>query len=1334
MAKLIILAAFFCPFVCDHEVFRVLTFSIKDLFSKVDACWGAQRGQFVRRLNGVKRINNEAKAQQVLTQIAAQMEKSIAKRQARFDAVPAIEYPEALPVSQKKDEIAKAISEHQVVIIAGETGSGKTTQIPKICLELGLGVDKLIGHTQPRRIAARSVADRIADELKTPLGQAVGYKIRFNDNVSDSSYIKLMTDGILLAEVVNDRQLSQYDTIIIDEAHERSLNIDFLLGYLKQLLPKRPDLKVIITSATIDPERFSKHFGDAPIIEVSGRTFPVEVLYRPINEDQEQDKDQIDAIIGAVEELETLDKGGKAGDILIFMNGEREIRDTADALEKRKFRHTSILPLYARLSASEQNRVFQSSNTRRIVLATNVAETSLTIPGIKYVIDPGTARISRYSYRTKVQRLPIEAVSQASANQRKGRCGRVSEGVCIRLYSEEDFNNRPEFTDPEILRTNLASVILQMMSLKLGSIEQFPFVQAPDSRNINDGLRLLEEIGALKAQHGKKINLHAQLQLSERGKQISRLPIDPRLGRMVVHAAATGCLHEVMVITAALSIQDPRERPNDARQKADEAHQRFVDNDSDFITFLHLWDYIKEQQQALSNSQFRKQCRKDFLAYMRIREWQDIYAQMQQVVNDLGFSINDNVPDFESIHIALATGLLSHVGFKDQNTEYLGARNSRFFLFPASGLYKKSPKWIMAAELVETSRLFGRIAAKIQPHWLEPISQHLVSRSYSEPHWEKKRGAVMAFERQALYGLTIVPKRAVAYQDIDRQACRELFIRDGIVGQQMFIKDAKLRGFFAHNQALVDDIELLESKSRRRDILLDEQDMARLYDERIPEHITSTAAFIKWWRVESKKQPQLLNFTREDFMQHEAHHVSANQFPDVWRQDDLILPLEYHFEPGGDVDGVAVVIPVALLNQVHNVGFDWLVPGLLHELVVALIRSLPKSLRRNFVPAPQYADAVLASFEPGKGPLLEQISKQLLRMTAVRVEEDDWSFESLPKHLSFAFKVVDDKGKVLGQGYDLDELKAALQGKVKSTLVKVAEKGIEQQDITDWDFGDLPESYSKKTGQYEIKAYPALVAKGSNVAIELVDNDIEALEKSRVGVRKLILLNVPSPLSYVQKNLPNKAKLGLYYNPFGKVADLINDCINCAVDNLLAKVPMVRNRDDYLAQRDRVREGLNDEVVAIATVVEQILGLAHQLNKRMKGKVDLQWVQAYADIKEQLENLVFRGFVTAIGFERLPNLLRYIKAIDKRLEKLVIDPNRDRLNLMELTKAGEAHKALIAGVAKSRLSMEQRKKYDDIRWMIEEFRGSLFAQNLGTPYPISAKRIYQAIREYEALT
>ncbi|MDX1361634.1 MAG: ATP-dependent RNA helicase HrpA, partial [Pseudoalteromonas tetraodonis] len=943
--------------------------NLGQLFGELKTCLKKDQFSFKKRLHGVKKITDEAKLTSALEKITADISRSQSLREQRLAGLPNVTYPEQLPVSQKKDTIKEAIANNQVVIIAGETGSGKTTQIPKMCLELGRGVDGYIGHTQPRRLAARSVANRIAEEMQCELGQQVGFKIRFSDQVSNNSYIKLMTDGILLAEIQQDRFLNQYDTIIIDEAHERSLNIDFILGYLKNLLPKRPDLKVIITSATIDPERFSKHFDDAPIIEVSGRTFPVDVRYNPISdiqkEDMEAEGDQLQGIFDAVDEL----CAEGPGDILIFLNGEREIRDTADALSKRNLKHTDILPLYSRLSNAEQNRIFAPHSRRHIILSTNVAETSLTVPGIRYVIDPGTARISRYSYRTKVQRLPIEPISQASANQRMGRCGRVEAGICIRLYSEDDFLSRPEFTDPEILRTNLASVILQMLALGLGDMAQFPFVQAPDSRNINDGLTLLEELEAVK-----EAKRHQKTSLTQSGRELSRLPVDPRLAKMVLTAHKLGALREVIIIVAALSIQDPRERPQEKRQAANEKHGRFDDPDSDFIAFLNLWNYLEEQQSELTNSQFRKLCQKDFLAYMRIREWQDIVYQISTVCNEMKMKATTNVADSELIHKALLSGMLSHIGFKDEKQLYKGARNSQFHIFPGSGLFKKSPKWMMSAELVETSKLYARINAKIDVNWVEPFAQHLVKRSYTEPHWEKKPGAVIAFEQQTLYGLIIVNKRRCVYSKIDPKVSRELFIRSALVEQELGLNEA----FLAYNRELIEDIQVLENKSRRRDILVDEQTLFEFYEKKIPSDINNRAAFIKWYKTQKQQDKHYLHMTREELMQHGASSITEFDYPDTWQQDNLMLPLTYHFDPGQAVDGVAVQIPVALLNQVQESGFDWHIPAFRHELICGLIKSLPKSLRRNFVPAPNYADAVLAAIEPLQGSLIDSLSNRLL--------------------------------------------------------------------------------------------------------------------------------------------------------------------------------------------------------------------------------------------------------------------------------------------------------------------------------------------------------------------
>ncbi|TMP17084.1 ATP-dependent RNA helicase HrpA [Pseudoalteromonas sp. S2721] len=1289
------------------------------LFGELKTCLRKDQFIFKKRLHGIKKINDETKQASIAQKIAEDISRSQQLREQRLTALPKVTYPEQLPVSQKKDDIKQAIANNQVVIIAGETGSGKTTQIPKMCLELGRGVDGYIGHTQPRRLAARSVANRIAEEMQCELGQQVGFKIRFSDQVSDNSYIKLMTDGILLAEIQQDRYLNQYDTIIIDEAHERSLNIDFILGYLKNLLPKRPDLKVIITSATIDPERFSKHFDDAPIIEVSGRTFPVEVRYRPtteINKDEmEADGDQLQGIFDAVDEL--CDEG--PGDILIFMNGEREIRDTADALSKRNLKGTDVLPLYSRLSNAEQNRIFAPHSRRHIILATNVAETSLTVPGIRYVIDPGTARISRYSYRTKVQRLPIEPISQASANQRKGRCGRIEAGICIRLYSEEDFNSRPEFTDPEILRTNLASVILQMLGLGLGDMQQFPFVQAPDSRNINDGLTLLEELEAIKP-----AKRHKKTELTKSGRSLSRLPVDPRLAKMVLTADGLGALREVIIIVAALSIQDPRERPQEKRGAADEKHGRFDDPDSDFIAFLNLWNYLEEQQSELSNSQFRKLCQKDFLAYMRIREWQDIVYQLSTVCNEMGMKATTNVADSERIHQSLLSGMLSHIGFKDEKQIYKGARNSQFHIFPGSGLFKKSPKWIMSAELVETSKLYARINARIDLKWVEGFAQHLVKRSYSEPHWEKKPGAVIAFEQQTLYGLLIVNKRRCVYSNIDPKVSRELFIRSALVEQEL----GQNEGFLHYNQELIEDIQVLENKSRRRDILVDEQTLFEFYDKKIPQDVNNRAAFNKWWKGQKQKDKRFLHMSREELMQHGADHVTEFDYPDTWQQENLLLPLAYHFDPGQAVDGVAVQIPVALLNQVQETGFDWHIPAFRHELICALIKSLPKTIRRNFVPAPNYADAVLAAIEPMQGNLIDAISTRLLRMTGVRVEPDAWDLSTLAPHLRLQFEVRDEHDKLLARGLNLSKLKAQLQGKVTDTLSKVADKGIEKADLTEWSFGELPSSYVKKQGQYEIKAFPALVDKKDSAAVELFDNEHKAQQAHQQGLRRLVLLNVPSPIKYLQQNLPNKSKLGLYFNPFGKVNDLIDDCIAAAVDSLLTKYGNIRTADAFVKAKEQIRGELGDTVVEIATQVEQVLSIAHGLNKRMKGRVDLTMITAHGDIKSQLQSLVFKGFVSQHGAAKMTDLIRYLKAIERRLEKLPVDPNRDRLCVLELEKVAEQYQKLANKIPKG---MPIPEEISAIFWMQQELRVSLFAQTLGTPYPVSAKRVLNAIKESE---
>ncbi|WNC70213.1 ATP-dependent RNA helicase HrpA [Thalassotalea nanhaiensis] len=1288
---------------------------VDSLFQQLRNTRNCDRGILKKRLHGLKHIKNEQKKLNALSNIEQAINQSITNKVHLLKAIPKITYPEQLPVSQSVDKITKAIKDNQVVIIAGETGSGKTTQIPKICLELGRGIEGFIGHTQPRRIAARTVANRIAEEMHGKLGEQVGYKVRFTDQVSSNTYIKLMTDGILLAEMQRDRLLRQYDTIIIDEAHERSLNIDFILGYLKQILPKRPDLKIIITSATIDPMKFSKHFNNAPIIEVSGRTYPVDIHYSPLDE---QDGDYISGIIDAVGQLDNL----PMGDILVFLNGEREIRDVASALEKENLRDTQILPLFSRLTVAEQNKIFAPHRGRNIVLATNVAETSLTVPGIRYVIDPGTARISRYSYRTKVQRLPIEPISQASANQRSGRCGRVAAGVCIRLYSEEDFLSRAEFTDPEILRTNLATVILQMLALGLGDIGMFPFLQAPDSRNINDGMRLLEELAAIKSAKSVKPLL------TDTGRSLSKFPIDPRLAKMLLSAKELGCSQQVAIIVAALSIQDPRERPMEKQQAADQAHSRFKDKESDYISLLNLFNYIRQKQQELSNNQFRQLCKKEYLSYLRIREWQDIISQLKQTFNENKWSWPKFDPEDESkhdiLHQAILSGLLSHIGNLDENREYKGARNSKFYIFPGSGLAKKTPKWIMATELVETSRLFARMCAKIDPAWLESLGAHLLKRSHSEPHWEKKRGEVQAFEQVSLYGLVIVPKRKIAFSPIEPDTCRKIFIREALVNGDCSINEK----FLQQNNKLVASIEDLEDKARRKDFLVEEEELVDFYLQRIPEDVVGQISFLSWWKKTKAKQPELLNFSKQQLLKQQSQTISAKDYPVVWQQGNISLALTYNFEPGADDDGISINIPVGVLNQIEDVGFEWLIPALRLELITALIRSLPKQQRKNFVPAPNYANACFETIAPSMGSLVDAIEKQLLRMTGVRIPENSWDFSSLTEHLKMNFKVLTNKGKLLKQGRDLTALKEQLQGKVKESIKSVAEKGIERENIKQWDFNDIPKAYEKKVANLVIQAFPALVDKNKDVAIELFEHKSLAEQAMLKGLTRLVLLNIPSPIKYLEAKLPNKAKLGLYFNPFGKISDLLNDCIEaCAQQLIKDSGDLPYEQAGFDQARDLVRAEIADKVLASAIKLEQILSLRHDIAKKMKGNIGLNIIQAHGDIKQQLETLVFKGFVSKSGVDKLDNIVRYLKGILRRMEKLPIDPNQDRLKMIEVQKAEELYTALLLQQPKNKPT---NSDIVEIKWMIEEFRVSVFAQNLGTSLPISLKRIKNKIAEF----
>ncbi|MER7133763.1 ATP-dependent RNA helicase HrpA [Streptosporangium saharense] len=1267
-----------------------------------------------RRLDGARRVRNRAAQQKIAAEITSDIERAERRVADRRAAVPVITYPEALPVSQRRDDILEAIRDNQVVIVAGETGSGKTTQLPKICLELGRGVKGLVGHTQPRRIAARTVAERVAEELDTPLGEAVGYKVRFTDQVGDDTLVKVMTDGILLAELQSDRDLAQYDTLIIDEAHERSLNIDFILGYLKQLLPRRPDLKVVITSATIDPERFSKHFGGAPIIEVSGRTYPVEVRYRPLGEDD----DQIQAISGAVDEL----CAEGPGDILVFLSGEREIRDTADALSKRK--DAEVLPLYARLSAAEQHRVFQRHSGRRIVLATNVAETSLTVPGIKYVVDPGFARISRYSHRTKVQRLPIEAISQASANQRKGRCGRVSEGVCIRLYEEDDFLTRPEFTDPEILRTNLASVILQMTSIGLGDIAAFPFVEPPDQRQVRDGYDLLLELGAFDQSR----------QMTPLGRKLAGLPVDPRLARMVIEADRNGCVREVMVIASALSIQDPRERPADKQQAADERHRRFADKESDFVSYLNLWNYLQEQQRELSSSAFRRLCKSEFLNYLRVREWQDVYSQLRQMSKSLGVAQSDVPGDEQKIHISLLSGLLSHIGVKDVDrkttndgprrpvteprrpfTEYVGARNARFAIFPGSALARKQPLWVMSAELVETSRLWARVNAKIEPEWVEPLAPHLIKRTYSEPHWEKNQGAVMAYEKVTLYGVPIVVQRKVNYGRIDPELSRELFIRHALVEGDWETHHA----FFKENRKLLEEVEELEERARRRDILVDDETLFDFYDQRVPADVVSGRHFDVWWKKTRTDQPDLLSFEKSMLISEAAGEVSQRDYPDVWRQGGLRFPLTYQFEPGTDADGVTAHIPLSLLNQVNVEGFDWQIPGLREELLTALIRSLPKHVRRNFVPAPNYAKQVLQRARPTQEPLLAVLERELLNLTGIQVPREVWQPDLVPDHLKITFRVVDGRKHKLAESKDLAELKRKLAPRLRQTLSKAAD-GLERSGLTTWNVGELPKTFEQR----RMKAYPALADEGATVAVRMFETETEQRRAMWEGTRKLLLLNTPSPVKWVLGRLDNQAKLALSRSPHAGAVALFDDCVACATDELMTRYGgPVWDGPAFTALHDKVRAELFDTTAEVVDRVRDILAVWHTVVTLLPEGASTPAVE---DIRDQVDDLVHPGFVTETGYRRLPDLLRYLRGAQRRLEKLPDDRFRDEERMHRVHDIEDEYHELVEKLPPARRTGDDVRQ---IRWMIQELRVSYFAQTLGTPYSISDKRIRKAMEK-----
>jgi len=1186
-----------------------------------------------------------------------------------------IRYPEHLPVSQVRTEIADAIRAHQVVVLAGETGSGKTTQLPKILLELGR---TFIGHTQPRRIAARAVAERVAEELETELGDVVGYAVRFHDQVSPTTRVKVMTDGILLAELGRDRLLRAYDTIVIDEAHERSLNIDFLLGYLKRLLPERPDLKVVITSATLDPDRFSRHFDDAPVLTVSGRTYPVEVRYRPLGEDQ----DQVGGIVAACEEL----AGEGPGDVLVFLSGEREIRDTADAL--RGASDAEVLPLYGRLSAAEQHQVFAPHSGRRIVLATNVAETSLTVPGIRYVVDPGTARISRYSQRTKVQRLPIEAISQASATQRAGRCGRVADGICIRLYEEEDFESRPEFTEPEMLRTNLASVLLQMAALGLGDIEDFPFVEPPDRRQVRDGLALLEELGALSDRG-----------LTKTGRQLARLPVDPRMARMVVEAGRLGCVKEVLVIVAALSIQDPRERPQDKQQLAAELHGRFTDPTSDLLAWLHLWHYLQEQQKSLSSSAFRRLCSRELLHYLRIREWQDLHAQLKRVARQLHLDPGASNPSPDVVTQALLAGLLSHVGLK-QDKEYLGARGARFAIAPGSGLFKKQPQLVVAAELVETTRLWARGVARVEPEWVEAVGGHLLRRTYSEPHWEKRRASVVAFERVTLYGVPLVTQRKAQYGRIDPVVSRDLFLRHALVEGDWDTHHA----FFADNARLLADVEDLEHRARRRDIVVDDEVLFAFYDGRIPADVVGGAEFDAWWKKARHDTPRLLHLTLDDLVRGE---VDPGEHPDVWVSEDLRLPLSYAFDPGTASDGVTVEVPVAVLNRVSAEDLSWQVPGMRQELVTALIKTLPKPLRVKLVPAPDTARQLLERVSPREEHLLHALSREARALKGVSIPVEEWGLDRVPEHLRPSYRVVGESGETLGEGKDLDALRTALAKPAQAAIASAA-GDLEKAGLTTWSIADVPATVASGT----VVGYPTLVDEGSSVALRVLPAPDPAVH--RAGVRRLLLLGTNSPVKAVSAKLDNRAKLTLAANPHGSLTALMDDCLAAAVDSL---VPAdARDEQAFAGQLTAVRAGLPEALLKVLRGVEQVLARAAEVEQALKAQTHPSAATAVADVRRQVGSLVHAGFVTEVGAARLPDLVRYLQAVLVRLEKLPREADRDRALLSDVEVGTKEWQQLPPGPVR-----------EQVRWMLEELRVSLFAPSVQAKGPISLQRVYKAV-------
>ncbi len=1301
----------------------------------IPECKTVDQHRFSDRLARLKNSDSSEDAQSLVADIEASCRWVIARRDRAVD----ITFPSTLPVSEHKDDIAKAILENQVIIIAGETGSGKTTQLPKICLSLGLGQKGLIGHTQPRRIAARSVANRIAEELNVPLGDLVGYQIRFNETAGDATAIKLMTDGILLAEIQNDRYLNRYDTIIIDEAHERSLNIDFLLGYLKQLLPKRPDLKVIITSATIDVEKFSTHFNDAPIIEVSGRTFPVETLYRPLLETDSES--QLEGIVNAIEEITTLDH---QGDILVFLSGERDIREAALRLRREKIPHLSVVPLYARLSVSEQNKIFQPHRGRRVVLATNVAETSLTVPGIRYVIDPGYARISRYSFRTKVQRLPIEPISQASANQRKGRCGRVSEGVCIRLYSEQDFLSRPEFTDPEILRTNLAAVILQMAQLRLGDIRHFPFVEMPDHRLINDGYKLLQELQAINGRN----------HLTKLGRRLAQLPVDPRFGRMLIAGAQWDCLNEVMIIISALSVQDPRERPADKQQAADQRHREYWDEKSDFLAYVNLWKTYEEQRQNLSNNQCQKWCKKNFLVYMRLREWRDIHTQLSLSAKKLSLKLNSAPANYEAIHTALLTGLLDNIGnfSKEKTNDYFGARNRRFHIFPGSSQFKKKPQWLLAGELLETSKLYAHTIASIETDWVLSVAQHLVKRQHVEPHYDARSGQVMAYEKVSLYGLVLRDKKPVSFGRIKPVESREVFIRAALVEGRYSehkrikhkVKNAKPdKHFFAWQQHLLKELHELEAKSRRRDIIVDDEVLYEFYNRRLPEDILNLDGFEAWRESVEKSDPRLLFIERSALMQRSDAHIEAAQFPDSLEMGGIRVPVMYHFDPTHRDDGVTIKVPVSALHLLSEDRLEWLVPGLLAEKATAMIKALPKQWRKQFAPVPSTVEKILpklvmgstttnSNYTPKVRALREVLAEQLYRYKNIEIPAECWQEQSLDSYYQFNIHVLDERGKLMDQGRDLSVLRERYRDHVQGQLQTVG-NNFEQSKLTSWSFGILPKTHLLQQNGLEIRVYPGLADNGDSVDLKLYDNDQEAGANSLRGMVRLAILNQVQTVKYLRKNLLKNKDIGLTVVDMGNRDSVIDDIISAAVrqtcfdESSSNETTDIRNEQDFIMAVDKAKSQWVERAEHIASLLVQSLNSVVGIKKQAKqSKNVLTIAYAMSDINKQLAGLFYRGCLYSTPYEWLQQYPRYLKAIGQRLEKVPMNINQDRAHIAQLEPLYARLEELLT-VSNTDNSTDVfyglPKQLQQYRWMLEELRVSLFAQALTTRVPVSVKRL-----------